>query len=106
MKTIKYLMLTLVLFAGSMALHASSDGTAIKESTATLIRDTRVLVPEIPLVATFESVEAEYKVIIRMEVARRFSPEIPMEAGFSEEIPDETDLSPVVPLEAPFTDSL
>lgn len=107
MKTMKYLLLTLILFFTGTVLFAKGDGTVLKETTpVVIILDVRSLIPEIPPVATFEEPEAENRILVQMETARKFAPVVPVEADFDETVPEGNSLSPVVPLEATFNDTL
>ncbi|NQV01246.1 MAG: hypothetical protein HQ542_01260 [Bacteroidia bacterium] len=106
MKTIKYFTLTLILFLSATTLFAEADGTKIKETAPNIILDAKELIPQVPQIASFDEVEIESITILMMEVARRFSPVMPMEADFNEAPMEGDDLSPVVPLEAPYSETL
>ena len=106
MKTIKYLTLTLILFLSATTLFATADGTTIKETTPRVVLDAKELIPQIPLIASFEEVEIESITILLMDLERRFAPVIPIEADFDEVPMEGDDLSPVVPMEAPYSETL
>ncbi len=106
MKTIKYLILFLILFLSGTALFATVDGTTIKETTPLVKLELKLLIPQIPYIASFEEAEIENMTILLMDIARKFAPVMPTEACFNDILPDDDGLSPVVPLVAPYSESL